>query len=443
MFIFCYDKNRRAMNVLVGFSDYMFRRIKDERLWWRLAAQWRRGRRFASEMRGQKLEAKTQGGKALIIPCDPWSVVGSRGDQAMILACIQRIRASHPGRVIDVMTDSHATDAECRALGLNPVADWNVPLDVWFPAHAAEYAEVYILGADVTDGVYGWPTAMKMLAYYDLFFRMGTEVHYLGFSWSRNPNLMMRRVLSQLSANLPLLVRDPVSYQRLKNFTTHRPLVQVADVAFCLKHRESTRVIEHRTWVEAQHAIGKTVIAINVHTMFNDEETKSVDWERVFAAVLKKVQETHVDIRFLFLPHDNRPRVSDHAILKRLYAEFDITRTYLVDEVMDADEIKFLLGSCDGLIAGRMHISIAALGQGVPVLGLVYQGKFEGLWQHFNLSEDTLMEPRVFMTDPSRAEESICAFIDNLQGLRMQIARSIPKVLELSKKNFQDLRSNL
>ena len=47
------------------------------------------------------------------------------------------------------------------------------------------------------------------------------------------------------------------------------------------------------------------------------------------------------------------------------------------------------------------------------------------------------------MTDPSRAEESICAFIDNLQGLRMQIARSIPKVLELSKKNFQDLRSNL
>ena len=443
MFIFCYDKNRRAMNVLVGFSDYMFRRIKDERLWWRLAAQWRRGRRFASEMRGQKLEAKTQGGKALIIPCDPWSVVGSRGDQAMILACIQRIRASHPGRVIDVMTDSHATDAECRALGLNPVADWNVPLDVWFPAHAAEYAEVYILGADVTDGVYGWPTAMKMLAYYDLFFRMGTEVHYLGFSWSRTPNLMMRRVLSQLGENLPLLVRDPVSYQRLKNFTTHRPLVQVADVAFCLKHRESTRVIEHRTWVEAQHAIGKTVIAINVHTMFNDEETKSVDWERVFAAVLKKVQETHVDIRFLFLPHDNRPRVSDHAILKRLYAEFDITRTYLVDEVMDADEIKFLLGSCDGLIAGRMHISIAALGQGVPVLGLVYQGKFEGLWQHFNLSEDTLMEPRVFMTDPSRAEESICAFIDNLQGLRMQIARSIPKVLELSKKNFQDLRSNL
>ena len=413
--------------------------LRNERLWWRLKAQWRRGRHFAS----QKVETGVQGGKALIVPCDPWGVVGSRGDQAMIIACIQRIHSEHADRTIEIMVDSHGTDTDCQALGLVPVATWREPLDVWFAAHAHEYSEVYIPGADVTDGVYGWPTAMKMLAYYDLFFRMGTEVHYLGFSWSRNPNLMMRRVLSQLSANLPLLVRDPVSYQRLKNFTTHRPLVQVADVAFCLKHRESTRVIEHRTWVEAQHAIGKTVIAINVHTMFNDEETKSVDWERVFAAVLKKVQETHVDIRFLFLPHDNRPRVSDHAILKRLYAEFDITRTYLVDEVMDADEIKFLLGSCDGLIAGRMHISIAALGQGVPVLGLVYQGKFEGLWQHFNLSEDTLMEPRVFMTDPSRAEESICAFIDDLQRLRMQIARSIPEVLELSKKNFQDLRSNL
>lgn len=431
--------------------------LKTERLWLRMKSQWLRGRRLASQLQRRRSETE-KGAKALIIPCDPWSVVGSRGDQAMMIACIQRIRAANPYRVIDVMTDSHATDEECRALGLNPIADWNVPLDVWFAAHAAEYAEVYILGADVTDGVYGWTVAWKLLAYYDLFWifchrdRVGPDesgsdsraemerckcrVHYLGFSWSKTPSPMMKRVLHFLTPDLPLPVRDPVSYRRLEQFTRHRPLVQVADAAFCLKPKETPRAAHHRAWVDAQHAAGKRVIVLNVHTMFNDAETKSAHWEESFADALQRVQTSFPEVQFLFVPHDNRPRVSDHAILKRLYDKFDSKRAYFVDEVMNADEIKALLGACDGLIAGRMHISIAALGQGVPVLGLVYQGKFEGLWEYFGLDNETLIEPRLFVTDCDAAARKVCSFVGALTGIRKQILASVARVKDLARRNF-------
>lgn len=138
------------------FLTHLIGIVRDLRDRWVVYSQWSHVRVLVKQM-----SKAISGGKALIVPCDPWGVVGSRGDQAMILACLQHVRAAHPDRVVDVLTDSHDTDAPCRELGLNPVVAWREPLDVWFTAHAGDYAEVYIPGADVTDGVYGWPTACK------------------------------------------------------------------------------------------------------------------------------------------------------------------------------------------------------------------------------------------------------------------------------------------
>lgn len=409
----------------------LVREMQNVRIWHRLRTEWTRALdRICHE------EDHGLGARALIIPCDPWGVIGSRGDQAMILACLQHVRAAHPDRVVDVLTDSHDTDAPCRELGLNPVVAWREPLDVWFAAHAGDYAEVYIPGADVTDGVYGWPTACKLLAFYDCFAARGVPVHYLGFSWSETPHRMMKCVLARLAKALPLPVRDPVSLARLSRFTAHRPLVPVADAAFCLQPRETDRVRRHRAWIEAQHAAGCRVIALNVHPMFNDAETKSADWERAVRDTLAAVGARHPDVRWLFLPHDDRPNVSDLVLLKRLFGQFGAGRAYLVDEVMRADEIKSLVGACDGLVAGRMHLSIAALGQGVPVLGLAYQGKFEGLWRHFGLTEETLLAPKAFVADPPFAQTRLAEFLDRFPVLAERIRAELPQVLDKAERNF-------
>lgn len=417
--------------------DRLIAGLRRERLWRRIAAQWRRAQSAVRAMPPLRPSADASlDGKALVIPCDPWCVVGSRGDEAMILSCVQHIRARHPDWTIDVLTDSTNADADCRALGLCPHATWNEPIDVWFPAHANEYAEVFILGADVTDGVYGWPTAAKLLAYYDLFARLGRRVRYLGFSWSQRPDRMLKRVMRRLAPGLPLPVRDPVSGDRLAAFTRHRPIALVADAAFCLLPRLSARTSRHGDWVAAQKAAGRRVIAVNVHNMFNDAETKSEAWETALASVLNAVLSARTQVQLLLLPHDNRPGRSDLALLSRLAERIDGTRAHLVDEVMEADEIKAVVGRCDGLVSGRMHAAIAALGSGVPAFGLVYQGKFEGLWRHFGLSDETLMMPGRFLSDPTSATEAVCRFVDGLPSLRERVARAWPDVRRLAEANF-------
>lgn len=368
--------------------------------------------------------------RILIIPCDPWEVVGSRGDQAMIIAVMQHCGDAE----IDILTDSHETDAACRELGLNPLAEWGMPLDVWMKGNSWKYKEVYILGADVTDGVYGWPTAMKLLMFYDWFSRLGVKTHYLGFSWSKTPSPWMHLVFPLLKRQLPLPVRDPVSYERVARFTRHRPLVQVADAAFQLIPNSTPRVQKWIDWCRGQKSSGHRVFAINVHQMFNDAETKSADWEKAFSMCLEEVAKRHLNITYLLVPHDNRPRVSDLEILKRINSI--LPNSTLIDVVMNADEIKAVLGSCDALIAGRMHISIAAFGQGIPVLGLVYQGKFEGLWQLFELPRSSLLEPRMFLQDSQEAIKALDRFVDSMGSLALNIKKRLPAVMALSAKNF-------
>ena len=374
--------------------------------------------------------SKRIGERILIVPCDPWGVVGSRGDQAMILAVKQHCK----GAEIDILTDSHGTDADCREIGLNPLAEWNASFDRWMKDNAGKYKEVYILGADVTDGVYGWPTAMKLLMFYDCFSRLGIKTHYLGFSWSRTPSPWMHLVFPLLKRGLTLPVRDPVSYRRLERFTRHRPLAQVADAAFLLYPNPTPRARKWIDWCREMRKGGRTVVAVNVHQMFNDAETKSAEWEAAFSQCLKTVAEKNGDIIYLLVPHDNRPRVSDLEILKRINKL--LPGSTLIDVVMNADEIKAVLGECDALIAGRMHISIAALGQGVSVLGLVYQGKFEGLWKYFELSADMLIMPKLFLDAAADAIKIIENFIRNLDSLRTQIQQQLPVVLDLSSRNF-------
>ena len=101
-------------------------------------------------------------------------------------------------------------------------------------------------------------------------------------------------------------------------------------------------------------------------------------------------------------------------------------------------ESKAVVGACDGLVAGRMHISIAALSQGVPVLGLAYQGKFEGLWRHCGLdAATTCLKPELFVTDPAVARAQVETFLAALLTLRETLRAHLPEVLRLARLNYE------
>jgi colanic acid/amylovoran biosynthesis protein len=88
--------------------------------------------------------------------------------------------------------------------------------------------------------------------------------------------------------------------------------------------------------------------------------------------------------RFIFIPHDYRPNgIGEGPILEYLYSMLPKAiqgQTYLLSEMYSASEIKWISGELDFVVSSRMHLAIAAIGQGTPVFCLEYQGKFRGLF---------------------------------------------------------------
>ena len=78
--------------------------------------------------------------------------------------------------------------------------------------------------------------------------------------------------------------------------------------------------------------------------------------------------------------------------------------TRLIEEKCSARQVKAISGHCDLILSGRMHLAIASLGQGVPVVCLTYQDKFEGLMEHFGLKGNTFLPRSILQGDQLVAE---------------------------------------
>ena len=89
----------------------------------------------------------------LILPADPGSIIGSRGDQAMLEVMIQHWRALHPRGRIGISTANDAADDIVFSLGAMPERIYMVPLDRALGC-CRRYGNVQVMGADVMDGAY-------------------------------------------------------------------------------------------------------------------------------------------------------------------------------------------------------------------------------------------------------------------------------------------------
>lgn len=67
---------------------------------------------------------------------------------------------------------------------------------------------------------------------------------------------------------------------------------------------------------------------------------------------------------------------------------------------------------------------------------IAYQGKFEGLYQHFGLSAAELLSPAKFHTDDG-IKNALINFVDQADEIREKSGKKLPEILDLSKRNFQ------
>ena len=103
-----------------------------------------------------------------------------------------------------------------------------------------------------------------------------------------------------------------------------------------------------------------------------------------------------------------------------------------------AAELKQLAGNCSGVVTGRMHLAIAALGGGVPVAAITYQDKFAGLFEHFGIASEFLVSPGE-VAQGKRFEDMLRGFVDELPALQAAVANKLPGVFALARKNLESI----
>jgi polysaccharide pyruvyl transferase WcaK-like protein len=415
----------------------------DVRVWLavkRLTRQWR------SE--ALKLAAPCGRGavrRVVILPTDPFTLIGSKGDEAMIQGVVQSLTSAEPGLKVAIVTGAMEAVAAAQQMGFEAMPIWGERWELGkFVDDLAEFRPdaLVVIGADVMDGYYSPNTALRLLASADVMARRGVRTTITGFSFNSSPSPHLKDVFDNACGSLQINVRDGPSLERFRLFSS-APANLVADVAFALHpDAESQRVAGIAAWVAKRRVAGDQILGFNIHPMLIPDGNPAGIGRLVDAAahaLQRLVQDRPVSV--LLLSHDSRGSVGDDVCLAPLH---EALSAQMADRIayprdrLSAAELKAMAGLADGVFTGRMHLAIASLGMGVPVAALTYQDKFQGLFDHFHLPDSLLIAPQAAM-DAGRLAAVLDAFVAGLPGYRASVAQALPAVMRSVEGNFSGL----
>lgn len=410
---------------------------------WRVADSWRRLHRdwdqASASIAVRNVPPPPR--SILIFPSDPRGITGAVGDDAMLTATVEHFRGACPELQVNILCMAGQPEEIVRSKGFNPVV---IPAFERFPAAMAalleskDYDALVAVGADVMDGYYSVEYSTQLLIAADLAAQSGMLALFLGFSFNETAAPELEACFSRLDPRVTLNLRDRISLARIERFAPVRARL-VADSAFTLRPGQ----VDAGTadWIEAEKATGRQVIGINLHPMLirhaDAQQIRHMVRRMASAIGAASAQDA---FSWLLVPHDYRDDTGDgdgiclRPLFEALQAMAGIRCRYF-DGTHPASTLKALAGKLDGVVTGRMHLAIASLGMGVPVLCLTYQDKFEGLYNHFNLPREHLLPPKIFDTEGA-LEEALLRFLATLPALRQTIARERPRVTELAQTNF-------
>lgn len=385
----------------------------------------------------------------IIIPCDPESAIGSRGDEAMITGVICNFRERYPNENISIVVQGEIA----RNYIENAKLDDNIDvIESWNFAYPFERIyrsvinkcprEVVLIGADCIDGAYAPNLSLELLLLYAACKKASIPTYFTGFSYNQRPYWFINKAIKWLGLkDLPL--RDNVSLARYQSKTGMQGAL-VADVAFMLKPNTDFKDYQFvRDWVSDRHENQDIVIAFNFHPMLKQYNSLAeIEQDaHIMARNIFTILNHNDNVSILLLPHDDRNRINDGTMLNVIYndlkVDFNADRVRYLKEVPRASQLKAIASLIDGVVSSRMHLAIAALGSGVPVMVADYQGKFEGLFNHFNFPHEYILPVSKFCSREFTSYTN--QFIAQLSELRSTVCSNLPQVLKLAEKNFHQL----
>ncbi len=373
---------------------------------------------------------------------------GSLGDEAMMTAVIEYFKAEGVNRIgfISYSLARNWENFNPGITGINIVChslsnSWKENFHL--VTVASSYDKFYCLGADVMDGFYSEKSSLTRLKYVSLAVKTGAEGALLGFSFKEKPAPKVIEAFRNLSSEIKLYSRDPVSHKRLRNYL-QRSVALVADLAFLLSPAEKPEVLlEILEWMKVQQENERIIIGINANSQsFSNINKESVHQiVKIYVDTLVEIHSKYQKCSFVLIPHDFRNtnnQSSDiglsQAIMNALPQEVksDCVR---VPTPFSAGEIKSVCKNLDIVLTGRMHLCIACLSQGTPVGCITYQGKFQGLFEHIEL-DGMLIAPEQ-ASQPGHLSNFFIPLIQQREHNRQRIQTIMPKVKKLALANFE------
>lgn len=333
---------------------------------------------------------------------------GSLGDEALMEVIAQGVRDLGYGLGL-ILHDPHDFWS-CTA------ATERIWRDTFRFDELNRYDILVSIGADVLDGEYGMHLSFPKLQLAKEAIRRGLKTSVVSFSFRHNPRCF--ETLKWIGESGLLCVRDKYSWENLRGIA-NRELV--ADAAFLLEPGELDE--ETLSWLDS----GPRPVGINL--VWHRTPLSLDAWVTDCVTVLERCENK----RFVLIVHDRRGH--DHKSLTALQSRLRGELRFV--QCPSGRFAKALCGRLDWLLTSRMHLGIAALGMGTPVVCVKYypyKDKFNGLLAHFDLEDYCV---------PSSCILELGPIIDRVQRerdcLRMKIQQRIGAVRKLAMGNFRAL----
>lgn len=354
---------------------------------------------------------------------------GSLGDEAMIAATVQDIRARAPQKhIVRLSLGEPPPGEEVSACNIEKLFGRQRGLPMVF-ARVGRLAlgadRAWIPGADVLDGYYSVRRSVRRLWLAEFLARCGVATTVLGFSFNEKPAPEAVAGLRRLVGRARLVARDPVSHERLRSAGI--PTELGADCAIALVPADlgkTARGAAMLAWFRAAREQRRPIIGVNANALgAHSALFGSVAQQAGFYRDLLERLTDRLDACFVLVPHDHRPAGNDAALLGRIFATLparvqDRCLRVDLDSRLSAAEAKAIARELDFAIAGRKHFAVACLSSGVPAAVVSYQGKVHGLLQSAGVPE-LAVEPAAAALDAMR--ETVVRLAERAAALRAML----------------------
>lgn len=388
--------------------------------------------------------------------------MANRGCEALVRSNTQLIRERHPTARFLCPTADMERDlrqwpaAESQGIDFIPMPRFPNALKIWgrifkavprarvlgvlplrFDAstrrHLAEADAVLMTGGDIVSLEYGLNTLYYWTGIVDAAHRMGKPTHLLAASvgpFTSDP-LTERHMIAHLNRYDSITVRETASLEYLKGLGL-RDVQLVADPAFVLNAAPFD--------VAAMFDEGRDTIGLNVSPLvrkFRPDEASRRDFDEGIKNFIRRLLKASDD-NVLLIPHvDPLTGVwenSDRAYMGHLLAELgDVgSRVRITPDLLNAAQIKHVLGCCRYFIGARTHATIGAISQGVPTLSIAYSVKALGI------NNDLFGSTRYVLPTPDVSEETLSAGLALLRADELAIKALLVEKLPIWKERARE-----